>query len=190
MWLPLAFVGLFIVRGFASFASSYLLNRISQSVLMNLRMTMFDRMLRWPAATFEQMPSSVVISKFVNEATNALNLAAEVLSTAVRDSLIVIFLLLMLLYYNWQLTLVALGDCAGDRVDTARIQSPFAAPQCREPGDAGRNDTLGAGGARGKTSRQNLRRRRATKTSAFATSTPGCADLRCECRSRGLLQLR
>ena len=108
MWLPLAFVGLFIVRGFASFASSYLLNRISQSVLMNLRMTMFDRMLRWPAATFEQMPSSVVISKFVNEATNALNLAAEVLSTAVRDSLIVVGLLLMLLYYNWKLTLVAL----------------------------------------------------------------------------------
>ncbi len=55
------------------------------------------------------MPSSVVISKFVNEATNALNLAAEVLSTAVRDSLIVVGLLLMLLYYNWQLTLVALA---------------------------------------------------------------------------------
>ena len=71
MWLPLAFVGLFIVRGLASFASSYLLNRISQSVLMNLRMTMFDRMLRWRAETFEQMSSSVVISKFVNEATNA-----------------------------------------------------------------------------------------------------------------------
>ena len=109
IWLPLAFVGLFIVRGLATFSSSYLLNRISQSVLMDLRMTMFDRMLHWPTSTFEQMPSSVVISKFVNEATNALNLAAEVLSTAVRDSLIVIGLLILLLYYNWQLTLVALG---------------------------------------------------------------------------------
>ncbi len=157
MWLPLAFVGLFIVRGLASFASSYLLNRISQSVLMNLRMTMFDRMLRWPAATFEQMPSSVVISKFVNEATNALNLAAEVLSTAVRDSLIVVLLLLMLLYYNWQLTLVALAIAPVIALDTARIQSPLAPPQCREPGDAGRNDALGAGGARGQASGQNLR---------------------------------
>src|SRR5215203_5708831 len=108
MWLPLAFVGLFIVRGLATFGSSYLLNRVSQSVLMDLRMTMFERMLRWPSSTFEQVPSSVVISKFVNEATNALNLAAEVLSTAVRDTLIVIFLLTLLLYYNWQLTLVAL----------------------------------------------------------------------------------
>ncbi|MEP6609282.1 MAG: lipid A export permease/ATP-binding protein MsbA [Burkholderiaceae bacterium] len=108
LWLPLGFVGLFIVRGLATFASSYLLNRISQSILMGVRMTMFDRMLRWPSSTFEQMPSSVVISKFVNEATNALNLAAEVLSTAVRDSLIVVGLLILLLYYNWQLTLVAL----------------------------------------------------------------------------------
>ena len=108
LWLPAAFVGLFVVRGLASFASSYLLNRISQGVLVELRMSMFERMLRWPSSTFENMPSGIVISKFVNEATNALNLAAEVLSTAVRDTLVVIGLLAMLIYYNWQLTLVTL----------------------------------------------------------------------------------
>jgi len=108
IWLPLAFVGLFFVRGLASFASSYLLNRISQVVLVDLRMSMFERMLRWPSSTFENMPSGIVISKFVNEATNALNLAAEVLSTLVRDTLVTTGLLIMLVYYNWQLTLVTL----------------------------------------------------------------------------------
>ena len=108
MWMPLSFVGLVIVRGFGSFASSYLLNRISQGVLVDLRMTMFERMLRWPSSTFENMPSGIVISKFVNEATNALNLAAEVLSTIVLDSLVVVALMGMLIYYNWQLTLVTL----------------------------------------------------------------------------------
>jgi ATP-binding cassette, subfamily B, bacterial MsbA len=108
MWLPAAFVGLFAIRGVASFASSYLLNRISQGVLVELRMTMFERMLRWPSSTFENMPSGIVISKFVNEASNALNLAAEVLSTLVRDSLVVAGLLVMLVYYNWQLTLITL----------------------------------------------------------------------------------
>ncbi len=106
VWMPVAFVALFVVRGLAIFAGSYLLNRVSQAVLTDLRMTMFDRMLHWPTTTFENTPSGVVISKFVNEATNALNLAAESISTAVRDSLIVIGLLLMLLYYNWQLTLL------------------------------------------------------------------------------------
>jgi len=71
-------------------------------------MTMFDRMLRWPTTTFENTPSGIVISKFVNEASNALNLAAEVMSTAVRDTLIVIGLLAMLFYYNWQLTMLTM----------------------------------------------------------------------------------
>ncbi len=108
IWMPIAFVGLFVVRGLAIFGGSYLLNRVSQAVLVDLRMSMFDRMLHWPTTTFENTPSGVVISKFVNEATNALNLAAEVMSTAVRDSLIVIGLLAMLFYYNWQLTMLTM----------------------------------------------------------------------------------
>jgi subfamily B ATP-binding cassette protein MsbA len=108
IWMPIAFVGLFVVRGLSIFGGSYLLNRVSQGVLVDLRMSMFDRMLHWPTTTFENTPSGVVISKFVNEATNALNLAAEVMSTAVRDSLIVIGLLVMLFYYNWQLTLLTM----------------------------------------------------------------------------------
>jgi ATP-binding cassette, subfamily B, bacterial MsbA len=108
VWMPIAFVGLFIVRGLAIFGGSYLLNRVSQAVLVDLRMSMFDRMLHWPTSTFENTPSGIVISKFVNEASNALNLAAEVMSSAVRDSLIVIGLLVMLFYYNWQLTLLTM----------------------------------------------------------------------------------
>ncbi|HYA65152.1 MAG TPA: lipid A export permease/ATP-binding protein MsbA, partial [Burkholderiaceae bacterium] len=51
-------------------------------------------------------PSGLVISKFINEATNALNLAAEVLTTLVRESLTTLALLGLLLYDNWRLTLL------------------------------------------------------------------------------------
>jgi subfamily B ATP-binding cassette protein MsbA len=108
LWMPAAFVGLFIVRGLSMFGGSYLLNRVSQAVLVDLRMAMFDRMLAWPSATFENTPSGIVISKFINEASNALNLAAEVISSVVRDSLIVVGLLAMLFYYNWKLTLLTM----------------------------------------------------------------------------------
>jgi subfamily B ATP-binding cassette protein MsbA len=108
IWIPAAFVGLFLVRGLSTFASSYLLTRISQNVLIDLRGAMFERLLRWPQTTLETMPSGTVISKFINEATNALNLAAEVLTTAVRDSLTVAALVGVLLYYNWKLTLLIL----------------------------------------------------------------------------------
>ena len=108
VWLPLAFVGVIAFRGAAGFASSILLNRISQAVLLLLREKMFDKVLGWPQSAFESTPSGVLTSKFVNEASNALNAAAEVLSTAVRDSLTVVALLGVLLYFNWQLTLLAL----------------------------------------------------------------------------------
>jgi subfamily B ATP-binding cassette protein MsbA len=108
LWLPLAFVGVFIVRGLAGFGSTFLLNRISQSVLVDLRRAMFDKLITWPQKAFEDTPSGIVISKFINEASNALNLAAEVMTTAVRDSLTVAVLVGVLLYYNWQLTLVTL----------------------------------------------------------------------------------
>jgi len=108
IWLPLAFVALVALRGAAGFSSSILLNRISQSVLLQLRGRMFDKLLAWPQSAFEATPSGLVTSKFVNEASNALNAAAEVMSTAVRDSLTVLALLGVLLYYNWQLTLAAL----------------------------------------------------------------------------------
>jgi ATP-binding cassette, subfamily B, bacterial MsbA len=109
LWVPLAFVGVFLVRGLATYASSYKISSVSQAVLVELRRRMFERLLHWPQTTLENTPSGMVISKFINEASNALNLAAEVMTTAVRDSLSVVALLGVLLFYNWPLTLLTMA---------------------------------------------------------------------------------
>ena len=108
LWVPLAFVVVFLIRGLANYASSYKISSVSQSVLVELRRRMFERLLHWPQTTLENTPSGIVISKFLNEASNALNLAAEVMTTAVGDSLSVVFLLGVLLFLNWRLTLLTL----------------------------------------------------------------------------------
>jgi subfamily B ATP-binding cassette protein MsbA len=105
-WMPAAFVGVFLIRGLANYGSSYLVSSVSQRVLVELRRSMFQRLLRWPQSTLENTPSGLVISKFINEASNALNLAAEVLTTLVRESLTTLALLGLLLYDNWRLTLL------------------------------------------------------------------------------------
>lgn len=113
VWAPIALIGVSLLHGSSTFASSYLLQRISQAVLVELRTTMFNRVLRWPAATYQRYPSGTVISKFVNEASNALNLAAEVLTTLVRDTLSVLALATILVWHNWKLTLVTLVVAPG-----------------------------------------------------------------------------
>lgn len=107
-WAPAALVAIAFLHGASTFASSYLLQCVSQSVIAVLRAKMFENIIRWPVASHQKFPSGIVVSKFINEASNALGTAAEILTSIVRDSLQVLGLLIVLFYQNWQLTLVSL----------------------------------------------------------------------------------
>lgn len=107
-WAPAALVAIAFLHGASTFSSSYLLQCVSQSVIAVLRTRMFENIIRWPAASHQKFPSGIIVSKFINEASNALGTAAEILTSIVRDSLQVLGLLVVLFYQNWQLTLVSL----------------------------------------------------------------------------------
>jgi subfamily B ATP-binding cassette protein MsbA len=105
--MPIAFVDSFHRARPVDLRGSYLLNRVSQAVLVDLRMTMFDRMLHWPTR-----PSKTRLRRRHLEVRQRSDQRAQSGRRgdehAVRDSLIVIGLLLMLFYYNWQLTLLTM----------------------------------------------------------------------------------
>ncbi|GGX11935.1 lipid A export ATP-binding/permease protein MsbA [Pigmentiphaga litoralis] len=106
--VPAIIIGIFLIRGVLSFASEYLLAWVANSVLADLRKEMFDRLLRLPDTYFKSMGSSVLLNRFVVDATNVMQLATDVITTLVRESLIVVFLVGVLLYLSWQMTLIAL----------------------------------------------------------------------------------
>ncbi len=106
-WLvPLAVIGLALVRGAAQYASNYLLSWVSNRVLLDLRLHMFQRMLHASAFFFQRETASTIINAVVFEVNQVLNILTGVLITLVRDSLAVLFLLAYLFYLNWQLTLI------------------------------------------------------------------------------------
>ncbi len=105
IWAPLALIGISILHGAGQFGSNYLLQKVSQSVLLQVRTEMFEKMIHWPDETVQKESSGRVISRYVNEASQALSSASEVLTVMIRDSLQVIGLLFLLL---WQLTAVTL----------------------------------------------------------------------------------
>ncbi|MGD9945855.1 MAG: lipid A export permease/ATP-binding protein MsbA [Burkholderiaceae bacterium] len=109
LWfVPAAIMGLFIVRGIATFTSSYAMSWVANRVLVDLRRQMFSRMMRLPASEFEQEASGLLISRIVFEVTNVTGAVTRALTVLVRDSLVVLGLLGWLMYLNWRLTLVAL----------------------------------------------------------------------------------
>ena len=105
LWLvPVALIAIFVVRGIATFTSSYALSWVANRVLVDLRRQMFTRMMRLSSAEFEREASGLLISRIVFEVTNATGAVTRALTVLVRDSLVVVGLLGWLLYLNWKLT--------------------------------------------------------------------------------------
>jgi subfamily B ATP-binding cassette protein MsbA len=106
-WLvPAAVVGLAVVRGGAQYASGYLLSYVSNKILLQLRLEMFNRMIHTSAGFFQRETASTIINAIVFEVNQILNVLSSVVVTMVRDSLTVIFLLGYLFILNWRLTLI------------------------------------------------------------------------------------
>ncbi|WP_199544044.1 lipid A export permease/ATP-binding protein MsbA [Paraburkholderia kururiensis] len=105
-YVPAAVIGLAFVRGVSQYASGYLLQYVSNRVLLELRMKMFDRMIHTSVAFFQRETASTVINAIVFEVNQILNVLVSVMVTLVRDSLTVLFLLAYLFYLNWRLTLI------------------------------------------------------------------------------------
>ncbi|HEX3382587.1 MAG TPA: lipid A export permease/ATP-binding protein MsbA [Paraburkholderia sp.] len=106
-WLvPAAVIGLALVRGVSQYASGYLLAYVSNKILLELRLRMFDRMIHTSVAFFQRETASTVINAIVFEVNQILNVLLSVMVTLVRDSLTVVFLLGYLFYLNWRLTLI------------------------------------------------------------------------------------
>ena len=107
-WIPVALVGIFVLRGILSFLTSYSMAWVSNKVVLDLRNEMFGRMLHLPTKFFDSQSSGALISKVAYDVNGVTSAATGVLTIIVEDSLKVVFLLAYLLYLNWQLTLIAL----------------------------------------------------------------------------------
>lgn len=103
---PLALIGISILHGGSQYLSSFLLVRVSQGILLEVRTLMFSRMVRWSDELFMKHRCAEIQAKFINEASTALVQAAKVMTTMIRDSIQIVCLIAVLIYHNWMLTLI------------------------------------------------------------------------------------
>ncbi len=106
LWLvPLAIVGIFLVRGIAGFVAQYALSWAAHRGVQDLRHELFERILTAEPAMFSQRSASGLTNTLVYEVQSGAQQLINSLLTLVRDSLTLLALLVWLLWLNWQLTL-------------------------------------------------------------------------------------
>ncbi|TIC83438.1 lipid A export permease/ATP-binding protein MsbA [Crenobacter intestini] len=109
IWTPLAIVGLFLLRGVASFINEYASSWLSGKLVQQLREEMFDRMLRLPVNYYDQHPSGRILSRIAFDVSQVSEAGFNVITVTVKDGVTVIGLLALLLYTDWKLTLICLA---------------------------------------------------------------------------------
>lgn len=104
-WMPLAILGLFLVRGIAEFGSRYTLSWVGRKVISEMRATMFRHLLQMPVSFHDRNSAGQLISRFTYNVEQVAGAATDSITILVRDTLTVIGLLAWMFYLNWQLTL-------------------------------------------------------------------------------------
>jgi subfamily B ATP-binding cassette protein MsbA len=107
-WLPIALIGLFLIRGIASFFTAYGLGWIARNVIKNLRTEMFECMITLPSRFYDQSTSGQLMAKVLYDVEQVANAATDAILTIVRDSLTILGLLAWMIYLNGYLSLIIL----------------------------------------------------------------------------------
>ena len=107
-WAPFALLVIFLLRGIASFMSSYSMEWIGRSVVKEIRTELFSRLLRLPVSFYDRNNSGQLVTRLIYHVEQVSVAATKGLTVLVQDSVIVIGSLLVMFYYSWELALIVL----------------------------------------------------------------------------------
>ncbi|WP_034913809.1 MULTISPECIES: lipid A ABC transporter ATP-binding protein/permease MsbA [Erwinia] len=106
IWMPLAVIGLMLIRGVTSYISSYCISWVSGNVVMTMRRRLFSHMMGMPVAFFDQQSTGTLLSRITYDSEQVASSSSSALVTVVREGASIIGLFIMMFWYSWQLSLI------------------------------------------------------------------------------------
>jgi subfamily B ATP-binding cassette protein MsbA len=108
-YVPIAGLVIALLRGIGSYLGNYYLAKVSNGVVHDLRVNLFNKLLVLPNRYIDHHNSGYLISKITYNVTLVTNAATDAIKVVIREGLTVMFLLVYLFWTNWKLTLVFLA---------------------------------------------------------------------------------
>ena len=108
MMISVLLLSFTILKGIAEYFSSYLMARIGQAAILNLRGELYDHLLKQSAVFFEKHRTNYLVSRLV-VSCSAIELAVSSnLRDVLRESVMLVCFLSAAFYFNWRLALGSL----------------------------------------------------------------------------------
>ncbi|HSX62205.1 MAG TPA: lipid A export permease/ATP-binding protein MsbA [Tahibacter sp.] len=104
-WMPILIVIVFVLRGIATWLTDYGVARVGRGVVHSLREQVFARYLVMPAGYFDREASGQLISRVTYTVEQVAQASTEAVKVMIVDSLTVLGMLFVMLWYGARLTL-------------------------------------------------------------------------------------
>jgi ATP-binding cassette, subfamily B, bacterial MsbA len=108
VWLPLALVGLFLLRGVGDFTQTYFMGYVGRSVVKQLRGELFTRLLLLPIGYYDRHSTNVLLSRLTFNTEQIGQASTDSVIVTVRETLTIVGSIVALFYFNTRLALISL----------------------------------------------------------------------------------
>jgi subfamily B ATP-binding cassette protein MsbA len=108
VWVPLALVALFTLRGIGDFVQTYFMGYVGRRVVSQLRRQVFRHVLELPVGYLDRTSSATLLSRLTYNSEQVAQAATDSIVNVIRNGLTIIGSIGFLLWLNARLTLIAL----------------------------------------------------------------------------------
>ncbi|MFO1409406.1 MAG: ABC transporter transmembrane domain-containing protein, partial [Steroidobacteraceae bacterium] len=106
--LPLAVVGLFVLRGLGDFMANYFPGWVGRQVVRALRDELFAHYMRLPTRYYDRESSAAMLTRITANIELVAQATTNSLTILIRDSVTICGLIAYIFYLNWQLSAFAM----------------------------------------------------------------------------------
>lgn len=106
IWLALAVLGIFAMRGIGTFLGNYCISYVARHVVHGLRTDLFEKLLTLPTYYYHHHSSGELLAKLTFNVEQVTGAVTDAVKVFIREGLTVIGLFGYLFYLNWKLTLI------------------------------------------------------------------------------------
>ncbi|MBA4422519.1 MAG: lipid A export permease/ATP-binding protein MsbA [Syntrophus sp. (in: bacteria)] len=107
-WIPLAVVGIYLIKGSCSYAQTVLMNFIGQRIVADLRASLYRKIQTQSLAFFTKNPTGTLMSRITNDVGFIQGAVSEAVTSLMKDSFTLICLVFVIFYRDWKLAVIAM----------------------------------------------------------------------------------
>jgi subfamily B ATP-binding cassette protein MsbA len=107
-WLPLAIVGLFVLRGIAGYLTDYNMARSGRGIARDMRVQVLGKYLRLPGLRFDTEPVPSMLVRLGSDSDQVAQATIDAAKVMLQQSFQIVAALVVMLWTSWQVTLAVL----------------------------------------------------------------------------------